>query len=109
MSVEIIFPVEFIVEGVPVSLAAKRAASKQAWKAQVAEEARAALQSGFWATSEPIAVTIFYFPSTPMEGDIDNIVKPILDALSTLVYLDDRQVERILVQKFDPERPAVFS
>jgi hypothetical protein len=37
-----------------------------------------------------------------MQGDVDNIVKPILDALSRHVYLDDHQVERVVVQRFDP-------
>jgi crossover junction endodeoxyribonuclease RusA len=44
-----------------------------------------------------------------MEGDLDNIVKPILDALSNLIYVDDAQVERILVQRFEPGRIATFS
>jgi hypothetical protein len=39
-----------------------------------------------------------------MEGDLDNILKPILDALCNLVYIDDHQVERLLVQKFEPGR-----
>ena len=38
-----------------------------------------------------------------MEGDIDNIVKPILDALIGVAYLNDRVVERVLAQKFEPE------
>jgi hypothetical protein len=29
----------------------------------------------------PLALIIYYFPESPMEGDIDNIVKPIMDAL----------------------------
>lgn len=37
-----------------------------------------------------------------MEGDIDNIVKPILDGMNTVVYIDDKSVERVVVQKFDP-------
>lgn len=37
-----------------------------------------------------------------MAGDIDNIVKPILDALGSHIYRDDRQVHRVLVQKFEP-------
>jgi hypothetical protein len=37
-----------------------------------------------------------------MQGDIDNIVKPILDAMERHIYLDDRQVERVVVQKFEP-------
>lgn len=109
MSVEIIFPLEFIVEGVPVSLGAANPASKEAWKGRVSAAARGALQEGFWATAEPVAVTIFYFPPSSMEGDVDNIVKLILDALRRLVYLDDHQVERVWVQKFEPTRSFVFS
>ena len=56
-----------------------------------------------------MAVTLFYFPAEPMEGDIDNIVKPILDALSRHVYIDDHQVERVVVQKFEPERYFSFT
>jgi crossover junction endodeoxyribonuclease RusA len=37
-----------------------------------------------------------------MQGDIDNIVKPILDALGQHIYVDDSQVERVVVQKFEP-------
>ena len=47
-------------------------------------------------------MTIFYFCPAEMEGDIDNIVKPILDGMISAVYLDDRVVERVLVQKFEP-------
>lgn len=50
----------------------------------------------------PLAVTIYYFPAAPMVGDIDNIVKPIMDALIGVAYLDDKDVERALVQKFEP-------
>jgi hypothetical protein len=44
-----------------------------------------------------------------MRGDIDNIVKPILDAFSRHIYMDDRQVDRILVQKFEPEKIFAFA
>ena len=44
-----------------------------------------------------------------MQGDVDNIVKPILDALSKHIYNDDRQVERVWVQKFEPGRIFQFA
>jgi hypothetical protein len=108
LGVEILFPLEFIVAGVPVSQQAS-SASRAAWKDQVSTAARERLQEGFWATRGVVSVTIYYFPETEMEGDIDNIVKPILDALSALVYLDDGQVDRVLVQKFEPDRVFSFS
>ena len=44
-----------------------------------------------------------------MVGDIDNIVKPILDAMTRFIYVDDGQVERVVVQKFEPDRIFSFS
>jgi crossover junction endodeoxyribonuclease RusA len=44
-----------------------------------------------------------------MEGDIDNIVKPVLDALGGHIYLDDWQVERVVVQKFEPGKLFPFA
>jgi crossover junction endodeoxyribonuclease RusA len=38
-----------------------------------------------------------------------NIVKPILDALGQHIYVDDRQVERVWVQKFEPDNIFQFS
>ena len=61
-----------------------------------------ALPENHFATELPLAVTLYYFPAAEMVGDIDNIVKPILDALNRYVYLSDRQIQRISVQKFEP-------
>ena len=44
-----------------------------------------------------------------MAGDLDNIVKLTLDAMSRHIYIDDRQVERIVVQKFETDRVFAFS
>ena len=52
-----------------------------------------------------MAVTIYFFPQAEMLADIDNCAKPILDALGHFIYVDDKQVDRIVVQKFEPERP----
>ena len=50
-------------------------------------------------------MTIYFFPLAEMQADIDNCTKPILDALGCFIYVDDKQVDRIVVQKFEPERP----
>ena len=55
-----------------------------------------------FATARPLVITLFYFPDAEMQGDIDNIVKPILDALERHVYINDRQIHRLVVQKFEP-------
>jgi crossover junction endodeoxyribonuclease RusA len=102
MSVEIEFPLEFLVAGTPVSLSAKRRESVDQWKARIVDASRSVLPEGHFATGNPIAATLFYFPAAEMAGDIDNIVKPVLDALGNRIYVDDRQVHRVLVQKFGP-------
>ncbi len=51
----------------------------------------------------PLGLVIYYFPAAPMIGDIDNIVKPIMDALNHIAYMDDRELERVVVQKFEPQ------
>jgi crossover junction endodeoxyribonuclease RusA len=104
MSVEIEFPLEFLVPGTPVSLQAKRRGSIETWKERIRRAGTDVLPEAHFSTAVPIAVTLYYFPATQMAGDIDNIVKPILDALCGFVYVDDRQVERIWVQKFEPGR-----
>jgi crossover junction endodeoxyribonuclease RusA len=102
MSVEIEFPLEFLVAGTPVSLQAKRRESMDQWKARIVDASRSTLPEGHFASGSPIAATLFYFPDAEMAGDVDNIVKPVLDALGKHIYLDDRQVQRVLVQKFEP-------
>ena len=52
---------------------------------------------------------IYYFPDAPAAVDIDNIAKPICDSLSRFIYLDDKQVERLVVQKFEPGRLFTFT
>lgn len=56
----------------------------------------------------PLAATIFYFPPGEMQGDVDNIVKRIIDGMATVLYPDDRLVERIVVQKFEPGTEVAF-
>lgn len=101
-------PIEFLVHGVAVSLQAS-SASRAAWKERVRLAGRSAVPRDSWALSDRIAVTIYYFPDDRMEGDVDNIVKPILDGLSRSIYCDDRQVERVVVQKFERDNFFHFS
>jgi crossover junction endodeoxyribonuclease RusA len=101
--VEIIFPIEFIVSGTPVSLQAKRSRSRDEWKKRVRAASSDAIPSPHFVSSENVAVTLFCFPAERIQRDIDNIVKPVLDALSKHFYADDEQVGRVVEQKFRPE------
>jgi crossover junction endodeoxyribonuclease RusA len=99
---EISFPIEFLVRGTPVSLSSQNANAREQWKDRIKNGSSLALPSPHLASSERLAVTIYYFPAEPMQGDIDNIVKLILDGMCRHVFIDDRQVERVVVQKFEP-------
>lgn len=103
------FPIEFLVEGTPVSLQTKRPEARTEWQTRVKDASRAVLPDGHWATRGRVAATLFYFPDTTMQGDIDNIVKPILDAPSKHIYVDDSQVELVVVQKFEPGNVFPFA
>lgn len=107
--IEIEFPIEFLVHGTPVSLQAKRAASRDEWKERIKSAGSQAIPESHLASEDRISVTLYYFPEERMDGDIDNIVKPILDALSRYIYLDDRQVERVVVQKFERGNAFTFN
>jgi crossover junction endodeoxyribonuclease RusA len=106
---EIAFPIEFLVNGTPVSLSSQNSNAKEQWKNRVKVSSSRALPTPHFASGERLAVTIYYFPAEPMQGDVDNIVKLILDGMCRHVYIDDQQVERIVVQKFEPGNIFSFS
>jgi hypothetical protein len=93
------YPIEFIVQGTPVSLQSS-SRGRESWKSRVRSASEKALPTDHDRATERIAVTLFYFPDGVMQGDIDNIVKPILDAMNNKVYDDDNQVDRVVVQRF---------
>lgn len=107
MSVEIEWPLEVIVPGTPLSLAAS-ARSIDAWQERIRDATRPLLPENHFLAQGPVQITIYFFADAPVRFDIDNIVKPIFDALKQLVFVDDRQVERLLVQKFEPDRLFTF-
>jgi crossover junction endodeoxyribonuclease RusA len=106
---EIVFPIEFIVSGTPVSHQAKRAESREQWKEKVRASGKQCLPDGNFADEGPISISLFFFPDGKMDGDIDNIAKLVLDACCGPIYVDDVQVERLLLQKFEPDRVFAFT
>ena len=101
-------PLEFVVRGTAISLQAS-SRSRIAWKDQIRAASTGVVPPGSWSLTDRLAVTIFYFPEDQMLGDIDNIVKPILDAMSRSLYVDDSQVDRVVVQRFGREELSVFA
>jgi crossover junction endodeoxyribonuclease RusA len=94
-----ILPWDCVVHGVPASVQAK-SATRTRWKAAVAEAATQA-----WPTSEaplsvPVQVTVTYF----YDGealDVDNMLKPIQDALIGIALEDDNCVTDVRGAKRD--------
>jgi crossover junction endodeoxyribonuclease RusA len=99
------FPIEFLIRETPRSHQSKNVAAKEKWKQTVASAARArvnTLRDLFYLDGRVLAATIFYFPLAPMDGDVDNIVKLIIDGMVNVIYPDDRLLERVVAQKFEP-------
>lgn len=92
-------PFEFFIDGPPVSQQTRRRSRLREWKQELHRTA-----SRSWDADQPVegpvAVTITYF-FDGVSGDIDNIPKPILDALKGMVYADDRQVFDLVCRKRD--------
>ena len=92
-------PFEFVIDGPPVSQQTRRRSLVREWRQEVQSVAE---QN--WDADPPlvgeVTVSITYF----FEGaslDVDNMPKPILDALKGLVYSDDSQVTDLLCRKRD--------
>lgn len=84
-------PFEFTIKGPPVSAQTKNRGRLQSWKRQVRAAAQVEIVAGEAPVTDEVTVTITYY----YEGDspdVDNIIKPIQDALNGLVFVDDCQV-----------------
>lgn len=105
------FPIEFVIRDTPRSHQSPNTRGKELWKRKVgtiADEHAKTLKDFFYIDDRPLAATIFYFPPDEMDGDLDNIVKLIIDGMITIMYPDDQVLERIVVQKFEPGVEAEF-
>ncbi len=106
------FPIEFLIRDTPLSHQGKNSRAKERWKQKVGATAKAHLDElgdFFFLDDRVLAVTIFYVPPAAMEGDVDNIVKLILDGMNSVIYPSDRCLERVTVQKFEPDIEFVIN
>jgi len=93
-----VLPFEFVIDGPPVSQQARRRARLREWISKVANEAKSHWPEDKLPVADPVMVKITYFyEDTPV--DVDNISKPILDALKGMVFKDDSQVTDLLCRK----------
>ena len=82
-------PWDCVVLGVPISVQARRRASVQRWKSLV----RVSAATWWPPDTAPLDCEVqihvtFYHDGAPL--DVDNMLKPIQDALCGLVYADDK-------------------
>ncbi|MGL5793739.1 MAG: RusA family crossover junction endodeoxyribonuclease [Waterburya sp.] len=91
---------EFIVDGPPVSQQTRRRQRLKDWKQTVRQEAEK-----YWSSKQKTATSLvmlqitYFYDSVAM--DVDNIVKPIQDAIVGLAYVVDNQITDVLVRKRD--------
>ncbi|MEA2727846.1 MAG: hypothetical protein QOF70_2321 [Acetobacteraceae bacterium] len=112
LDISLPFPIEFLIRDTPRSHQGKNTHGKELWKRKVGEIASAhvkTLRDFVFIDHRPLAATIFYFPPTEMDGDVDNIVKLILDGMIAIIYPNDRLLERVIVQKFEPGVVSIFN
>ena len=91
-------PIEFVIDGPPVSRQGS-SRSRERWTRDVKNTA-----SQHWGPNPPlleavrVEITNFFYGAAP---DLDNMAKPILDALKGVVYDDDSQVSDLVCRKRD--------
>lgn len=89
-----------------------RSLQGDAGKRQTYKQRIAVIASQTFGTAKKLTgdlyARIIWFYADKIEGDIDNIVKPILDALEGIVYLDDKIVVKCASEKVD-QNNAVLS
>lgn len=81
---------EFIVIGTPVS-SQGTSGNRKFWQQLVRREGEAA-GSGQRPISEAVVLKLVYFFEKEPIADLDNLVKPVQDALKGIAYDDDKQV-----------------
>lgn len=84
-------PFEFTITGPPVSLQTRNRQRLQSWKQEIKRTAVSNIPHGLSPTDKNVVVSITYYYDGE-SPDVDNIIKPIQDALNDVVYIDDEQV-----------------
>ncbi len=92
-------PFEFTVPGPPVSPQSRNKARLKTWCASVRSAAQV-IWKGRAPLNTPLKMTVtYYHEGDAVRIDIDNMIKPMQDALIGVVYDDDRQITEIAVRK----------
>ncbi len=89
---------EFIRLGIPCTVQTRNKSRLENYRRDVRRAAKVRWPGDVPPLTVPVSVAVSHF-YTVDEIDIDNILKPILDEMNGLVYVDDRQVIRVVGQK----------
>lgn len=91
-------PFEFVVPGPPVSQQARRKKRREEWKGFVRSTAENLWRPNLPEVVGPLRLEIvYYFRGDPL--DTDNMVKPIQDALKSVVYTDDNLISDVIARR----------
>jgi Holliday junction resolvase RusA-like endonuclease len=91
-------PCEFVLPQRPISQQARRQVRLREWKKLVAEHARVAIEEPPALATEPVALRLLYLYDE-VAVDVDNILKPILDALIGGLLEDDAVVTDVEIRR----------
>ena len=59
--------------------------------------------------TEDVSVSIEFYHNNRRKNDLDNYCKPILDFMSNIVYVDDKQITQLhLHKKYDKTNPRII-
>lgn len=92
-------PLDFVVQGFPRTSQTKSSKSRQVWREAIRVAAAAAQPSGADLLQGELSAQIVYFYTDSTSLDVDNIIKPILDALTGLVFEDDSTIFQVTCRK----------
>ena len=96
-------PFELVIGGPPVSEQTRHRARRRDWVEQLKAVIAARRPADDPPASTAVHVKITHmFPG--VAGDLDNLAKPVLDALKGLAYVDDRHVTDLTMRKRDLTR-----
>jgi hypothetical protein len=98
---------EFVVQGRPISNQSP-GPNLTAWRIRVVAAAAAAWGRPILATPVRVTLINFHARRTP-SVDVDNMSKPIHDAMSGIVYADDRLVRQAEIVHLHIATPMMFA
>ena len=91
-------PFEFVIPQRPVSQQARRQERLREWREFVGAQARMAINEPRGLATEPVALRLLYFYDEAAL-DVDNILKPIQDALVGILLEDDSVITDVEIRR----------